>query len=69
MMQVNVENIFNNIFQAINFREFQDVRGHLVSIIPFTMLFYGVHYSLYYQHGQHEDGIIIIEFFLKHKVG
>ncbi len=25
------------------------------------MLFYGVHSSIYYQHGQHEEGITIIE--------
>jgi hypothetical protein len=27
-------------------------------------LFYGVHPSLYYQHGQHKEGVTIIESFL-----
>ncbi len=25
------------------------------------MLFYGFHFSFYYQHGQHEEGVTIIE--------
>jgi hypothetical protein len=32
-----------------------------VNIVPFTKLFYGVHSSLYYQHGLHVEGVIIIE--------
>jgi hypothetical protein len=35
--------------------------GPLANIIFFTKLFYGVHFSLYYQHGQHEEGVTIIE--------
>jgi hypothetical protein len=50
-MQIDIENVFNNIFQVIIFRELRDAEGPLASIIPFTMLFYGAHYSLYYQHG------------------
>jgi hypothetical protein len=30
-------------------------------IVPFTKLFYGVHSFLYYQHGQHENKVTIIE--------
>ncbi len=41
MMQVNVENIFNNIFQNVIFIELCDVEGFLVNIVPFTKLFYG----------------------------
>jgi hypothetical protein len=63
-MQVNVKNIFNNISQVVIFRKLQDVKGPLVSIDPFTMLFYGVHFFLYYQHGHHEEGVTIIEFSL-----
>ncbi len=67
VMQINVENIFNNVFQVVIFRKLQDAKGHLVNIVPFTMLFYGVHYFLYYQHGQHEEGVAIIEFSLSTK--
>jgi hypothetical protein len=38
-----------------------DVKGPLVSIVPFTKLFYGAHSSLYYQHGRYVKGVIIIE--------
>jgi hypothetical protein len=38
-----------------------DAEGLLVSIVPFTMLFYGVHSFFYYQHGQHVEGVTIIE--------
>jgi hypothetical protein len=31
-----------------------------VNIVPFTKLFYDVHFSFYYQHGHHEEGVIII---------
>jgi len=47
----------------------QDVEGPLASIIPFTMLFYGVHYPIYYQHGQHEEEVINIESSLCMKEG
>jgi len=50
-MQVDVENIFNNIFQGVIFRKLCDDERPLVNIILFTMLFYGVHFSFYYQHG------------------
>jgi hypothetical protein len=40
-----------------------------VNIVPFTKLFYGVHYFLYYQHGQHEEGVTIIESSLGMKEG
>ncbi len=45
MMQVNIKNGFNSIFQATIFRELCDVEGPLVNIVPFTKLFYGVHFS------------------------
>ncbi len=60
-MQIDVENVFNNVFQAVIFKELLDVRGLLSNIIFFTMLFYGVHSFLYYKHGQHEERFIIIE--------
>jgi hypothetical protein len=34
----------------------QDAREPLANIVPFTKLFYGARFSLYYQHGQHEEG-------------
>jgi hypothetical protein len=48
MMQIDVENTFNNISQVVIFKELCDVMGPLVSIIPFSRLFYGVHSSFYY---------------------
>ncbi len=33
------------------------------------MLFYGAHFSFYYQHGQHVEGVTIIESFLGMKQG
>jgi hypothetical protein len=38
-----------------------DVGGPLANIVPFNKLFYGVHFSLYYQHGQHVERVIVIE--------
>jgi uncharacterized membrane protein YwaF len=61
MMQVDVENAFNNIFQAIIFRALCDVKELLASIVSLTKLFYGVHFSFYYQHGRHVEGVTIIE--------
>jgi hypothetical protein len=61
MMQVNVKKKFNIISQAFFFLKLQDVKRPFASIIPFTKLFFGVHSSFYYQHGQHEEGVIIIE--------
>jgi hypothetical protein len=33
----------------------------LVNIVPFPKLFYRAHFSLYYQHGWHVEGVTIIE--------
>ncbi len=60
MMQINVKNVFNNVSQAMVFRKLCDVKGHLVNIIllpSYFMLFI----FFYYQHGQHVEGVIIIE--------
>jgi hypothetical protein len=35
--------------------------GPLGSIIFYIILFYGVHSTLYYQHGWHVEGVTIIE--------
>ncbi len=64
MMQVDVENAFNNVFWTIIFRELCDVEGSLASIVPFTKLFYDVHFFLYFQHRRHVEGVTIIESFL-----
>ncbi len=61
VMQVNVENVFNSIFWTIMFKELCDAEGPLMNIVPFTMLFYGAHYYLYYQHGRHVEGVTNIE--------
>jgi len=60
-MQVKVENIFNNIFRVVILKKFCDVGEPLASIIPFIKLFYGVHFFLFYQHGQHVKKVNIIE--------
>jgi hypothetical protein len=46
-----------------------DVEGSLANFVPFTELFYGVHFFLYFQHGQHVEGVIIIESFSGMKQG
>jgi len=63
MMQVDAKNAFNNISWAVISKELWDARGPLVNIVPFTRLFYGVHSFPYYQHMQHEEGVIVIESF------
>jgi len=60
-MQVNVKNAFNGVSWIIVFKELWNVEGPLVNIGPFTKLFYDIHFSLYYRHGQHEEGVTIIE--------
>jgi hypothetical protein len=58
-----------NIFQIVIFRKLCDVEGPLANIVPFIRLFYGVHSSFYYQHGQHVEGVTIIESFSSMKQG
>jgi hypothetical protein len=48
VMQVDFENAFDNISRIIIFKELCDAKGPLASIVPFTRLFYGAHFSLYY---------------------
>jgi hypothetical protein len=43
--------------------------GPLASIVPFTRLFYGAHFSLYYQQRQSVEGATIIESSLSMKQG
>jgi hypothetical protein len=50
-MQVNVKNVFDNIFRTTIFKKLCDVGGPLASIVPFIRLVSGVHCSIYYQHG------------------
>jgi hypothetical protein len=44
MMQVDIENTFNNTSQIDIFRKLWDAGGPLVSIMPFTSLIYGAHF-------------------------
>jgi hypothetical protein len=60
-MQVDVQNVFNNVSWTIIFINLCDVEGILANIVPFTRLFYGVHYFIYFQHGQHVEGVTIID--------
>jgi len=62
MMQIDIKNAFNITSQTVNFRELRKAEGPLMNIVSFINLFYGVHSSFYYQHGQHElKGVTIIE--------
>lgn len=69
VMQIDIENAFNSVFWANIFKELWDVRGPLANIVLLTKLFYGVHYFLYYQHGQREEGVTIIESLLGMRQG
>ncbi len=40
-----------------------------MNIVPFTRLFYGVHYFFYYQHGWYVEGVTIIKSFLGTRQG
>jgi hypothetical protein len=62
-MQVDIKNIFNSVSQIVIFKELCDVNGPLVNIVLFTRLFYGAHSYFYYQHGQHVEGVTILESF------
>jgi hypothetical protein len=46
IMQVDIENTFNNLSRASIFRKLCDVGGLLANIVPFTKLFYGAHFFL-----------------------
>jgi hypothetical protein len=48
MMQVDVENTFNSVFQATMFIEVCEVEGPLLNNVLFLKLFYGVHSSFYF---------------------
>jgi len=69
VMQVNVKNTFDDVSWIIIIFKLRNVKGPLVNIVPFTKLFYDVHSSLYYLHGQHEEGVTIIESFLSTRRG
>jgi hypothetical protein len=46
VMQIDIENTFKNIIQNFILKKLQGTRGLLAIIIPFTKLFYGVHFFL-----------------------
>jgi hypothetical protein len=48
MMQVDVENAFNNVFWTIIFKELCEAKEPLANIVSFTRLFDGVHFFIYY---------------------
>jgi len=56
VVEVDIEKTFNNVFQVVIFIELCDAEGPLTSVVPFTRLFYGAHFFLYFQHGQHAEG-------------
>jgi hypothetical protein len=61
MIQIDIENTFNNISQIVIFKELQGARGFLAIITPFTKLFLRCLFFFYYQHRQHENKVTIIE--------
>jgi hypothetical protein len=69
MMQVDVENTFNNVFRTVVFKNVCDVEWPLINIVPFIRLFYGVHSSFYFHHGWHVEGVTIIESFSSTRQG
>ncbi len=69
MIQINVKNAFNNVFQIVILKKLCDVEKPLANIVSFTRLFYGVHSFIYYQHGWHVEGVTIIESSLGTKHG
>jgi len=60
-MQVDVEIFFYNVFWVVIFKELWNIGGPLANIVPITRLFYGAYFSIYYYHGQHEEGVTVIE--------
>jgi hypothetical protein len=48
IMQVDIENVFNNVLQTAIFKELCYVGEPLANIVIFIRLFYDVHFSLYY---------------------
>jgi hypothetical protein len=69
VMQVDVENAFNNVSQTVIIKKLWDVKSPLANIISFTKLFCGVQFSLYYQHKQHKKRVTIIESFSSTRQG
>jgi hypothetical protein len=63
VMQVDIKNAFNNIFQVAIFIKLQNAKGLLANIILFTQLFFGVHSSLYYQMGNTKRGSPLLNHF------
>jgi hypothetical protein len=60
-MQVDVKNAFNSVsFELLFLESCVMLGGLLVTIVPFTKLFYGTHSSLYYQHGRHVEGVTVM---------
>jgi hypothetical protein len=57
MMQVNA---FNNFFKLLFLESYVMFKGLWQRLSPYKV-FYGVHSSLYYQHGWHVEGVTIIE--------
>jgi hypothetical protein len=56
-------------FELLFLNSYVMLGGLLASIVPFIMLFYGIHYPFYYQHGQHVEGVTIIESTLSTRQG
>jgi len=48
-------------FELLFLESYVMLGGPVANIVPFTRLFYGTHYPLYYQHRRHVEGVTIIE--------
>jgi hypothetical protein len=61
MIQVDVENTFNNVSQTIISRESCDVGGGFNENCPLYQIVLWCSSFIYYQHGQHVEEVTIIE--------
>jgi hypothetical protein len=68
MMQVNVEKLLLVFLELLFFVSYKMLKDLWQTLSIFTMLFYDVHSSLYYWHGQHERGGHHYLIFFKHEV-
>jgi len=62
MMQVDIKNIFNIFFELLFVESYKMPRDLWQAVSPLLRC-YGAHFSFYYQHGQHEKKVTIIESF------
>jgi len=60
MMQVNVKTFLLLFIELLFFKCYEMLKDLWQTLSLLTKLFYDVHSFLYYRHGQHEEGVIVI---------